>query len=225
MTKIKICGITNLSDALAAVELGVDALGFVFYKPSPRYVKPDTAQKIIAALPAFISMVGVFVDEESELINQITDYCKLDLAQLHGHESPVFCEQIKADTIKAIRIRDRLSLIDIDKYPVKAVLLDSYHKDKIGGTGEVFNWDLAIDAKKYAKIILAGGLDAHNIKQAIDTVRPYAVDVSSGIEQEPGKKDIKKMWAFIESIRRFDCSLCFGMSHAETNCSPLGVSG
>lgn len=205
MTKIKICGITNHQDAQVAAGLGVDALGFVFYKASPRYVKPNLAKDIIAALPPFITTVGVFVDEEAEVIRQISHDCCLQVVQLHGHEPPDFCRGFKNKVIKAIRIKDKLSLIDIDKYPVDALLLDTYQTDKFGGTGEVFNWELASEAKKHARIILAGGLNPENIQQALKSVNPYAVDVSSGVEEEPGKKDADKLRDLVERVRRLGC--------------------
>ncbi len=207
MTKTKICGITNHQDALAAANLGVDALGFIFYKASPRYIKPEAARNIIKSLPPFISTVGVFVDEEADTIREIMRDCNLHLVQLHGHETPAFCQKFSGRVIKAIRIKDKLSLIDIDKYPVVALLLDTYVSHKVGGTGEVFNWELALTAQKYARIILAGGLDPENIQQAIKTVRPYAVDVCSGVEEEPGIKDLKKLQELVEKVRLSDYSL------------------
>jgi phosphoribosylanthranilate isomerase len=204
MTKIKICGITNHQDAQAAAELGVDALGFVFYKPSPRYIKPEAAREIIRALPPFIVTVGVFVDEEAEVIRQILHDCGLRLLQLHGHESPDFCRAFAGLVIKAIHIKDRLSLIDIDQYPAEALLLDTHTEEVFGGTGEVFNWALALEAKMYGRIILAGGLNPDNIRDAIIKVKPYGVDVSSGVEEVPGKKDLKKLQDLVEKVRRLD---------------------
>jgi phosphoribosylanthranilate isomerase len=204
MVKIKICGITNHQDAQAAANLGVDALGFVFYKASPRYVKPEIARDIIRALPPFITTVGVFVDEEPEVIQQIMHDCGLQLVQLHGHESPGFCGRFAGRVIKAIRIKDRLSLIDIDRYPVEALLLDTHREHKFGGTGEVFNWELAQEAKKYGRIILAGGLNPENVQQAVNAVHPYGIDVSSGVEQEPGQKELKKLQDLVEKVRRLD---------------------
>ncbi len=214
MTKIKICGITNHQDAQAAAGLGVDALGFIFYKASPRYVRPEAAMDIIRALPPFISTVGVFVDEEADTIRDIMQACNLQLVQLHGHETPDFCAGFTGRVIKAVRIKDRLSLIDIDKYPVVALLLDTYISNKVGGTGEVFNWELALEARKYARIILAGGLNPENIQSAIKAVRPYAVDVCSGIEDEPGIKDLKRLQALVEKVRFLDYR---GASHVEEN--------
>lgn len=204
MTRIKICGITNLEDAQKAVEFGADALGFVFAK-SPRRISPPRAKKIIEQLPPFVFVVGVFVNEQIEKIKQILKACCLNAVQLHGEESPRFCARFKnkVQVIKAFRIKDTKDLKDILIYDVDGYLLDSFSPTMHGGTGRSFNWHLAIEAKKILKsrpLILSGGLNPRNVKEAIEEVRPYAVDVSSGIESSPGKKDAALMYKFIQRV-------------------------
>ncbi len=200
MVKIKICGLTNLEDALAAVDYGADALGFVFYKGSPRYINPSQAKEIIKQLPPFITTVGVFVDETPDYIEEIVRHVSLDIVQLHGHEPPENCILSKR-VIKAIRVKELSDLEPLKKYRVSAFLLDTYTPESLGGTGQIFNWDIAVTAKQFGRVILAGGLNPDNIERAIRWVRPYAVDVSSGIEEEKGKKDLRKMRLFIERAR------------------------
>ncbi|MCX5749473.1 MAG: phosphoribosylanthranilate isomerase [Candidatus Saganbacteria bacterium] len=193
MTKVKICGITNLKDALDAAALGADALGFVFAK-SPRKISPEKAKEIVLKLPWRIIRVGVFVNEGAERVNRTVRACGLDLVQLHGDETPSYCKKIRSRMIKAVRIKNEKDLLKIKKYKVSAILLDAYSKDKYGGTGKTFDWSLAKKAKKYGiPVILSGGLDEKNLSPAIKTVRPYAVDISSGVEILPGRKSAKKM--------------------------------
>jgi len=203
--RIKICGITNVEDAHAAAALGADALGFNFVPGTPRYIEQQVAERIISHLPPFITTVGVFADAPPEAISQIIRACGLDAAQLHGSETPEYCTDVGArhdvPLIKAFRIKDRQSLSPIPKYKVSAYLLDTYVKGKKGGTGETFNWDLAREAKAYGRIIIAGGLTPENVAQAVQHVRPYAVDVGSGVESSPGKKDHAKIKAFIQNVR------------------------
>ena len=201
MTRVKICGITNLDDALAAVEFGGDAIGFVFVPNTPRYIEPAKAAEIIARLPPFVTTVGLFVNDSKERIKQIADQCKLSVLQLHGQESPDFCLQFDRKVIKAFRVKDKESLDALPKYNVSAYLLDTYVKGAMGGTGVTFDWSLASDAKKYGLVILAGGLNPENVAKAIQQVHPYGVDVSSGVEAEPGKKDHSKLKDFIEAAR------------------------
>lgn len=200
MARVKICGITNVGDALIAAEYGADALGFVFYKGSPRYISPDEARKIVLGLPPFITTVGVFVDESPEEVERIMDYAGIDLAQFHGQEPPEAC-MIDRRVIKAIRIKDLTDLDLLKYYRVSAFLLDTYAPQSFGGTGQVFNWDIAADAKQFGKIILAGGLTPDNVEAAIRRVRPYAVDVSSGVEEQKGRKDHRKLRLFIERAK------------------------
>jgi len=200
MTKVKICGITNLDDALAAVEFGADALGFVFYKGSPRFITPERASDIVRGLPPFISTVGVFVDESPEEVERVLSLTGIEIAQFHGHEPPEFCIT-HARAIKAIRVKELSDLEPLSRYKVSAYLLDTYTPDTLGGTGQIFNWDIAVEAKKYGRIILAGGLTPENIQKAILWVHPYGVDVSSGVEEEKGKKDHQKMRLFIKRAK------------------------
>ena len=188
--KVKICGITNLADAATAVRLGADALGFIF-APSPRRIAPQKVREIIRAIPPFVKTVGVFVNEAPAIIREIMQHCGLDLVQLHGDESPAFCDELMPYTIKSLRIKDESSLQTSRAYhgKVRALLLDTYSKEKIGGTGKTFDWNLAIKIKKMGiPFILSGGIGPSNIDLAIHTVRPYAVDVNSAVEKCPGKK-------------------------------------
>ncbi len=200
--KVKICGITNLDDAMAAVDFGADALGFVFFRGSPRYISPHRAQSIIRNLPPFISDVGVFVNENPEEIEKIVNLTGIDIVQLHGNEAPEMCD-ISRRVIKAIRVKSLESLDPLIHYKdkVSAFLLDTFSPDIPGGTGQIFNWDVASDAKQFGRIILAGGLTPDNIIEAVRRVRPYGVDVSSGIELAKGKKDHRKMKLFIERAK------------------------
>ena len=200
MVKVKICGITNVDDALAASDLGADALGFVFYKESPRYVSPDQAKEIILRLPPFITTVGVFVDMPLSEVEGIMRHTSLDAVQLHGHELPEACV-LGRRVIKAIRVRELSDLAPLQHYRVSAFLLDTYTRESFGGTGQIFNWDIALDAKQFGKIILAGGLNPDNVDKAVRWVRPYGVDVSSGVEERKGKKDHRKMGLFIEKAK------------------------
>ena len=203
MTRIKICGITNLEDALLAAGLGADALGFIF-APSPRQINSAKAREIIKKIPPFISSVGVFVNEKLEKIRKLADECLLDYIQLHGEESPEFCRTLLPQKIiKSFRIKEKKSLEQVSSYfQLRAILLDTFVEGKAGGTGTTFNWQLAREIKKTGKpIILSGGLSPENVRQAIESVAPFAVDVSSGIESHPGKKDKVRLTAFIKGVR------------------------
>jgi phosphoribosylanthranilate isomerase len=201
--KIKVCGTTNLKDALFAVESGADAIGFIFYKKSPRYILQKEAKDIIAKLPPFIETVGVFVNESSDKVNRIAEQCKLTAIQLHGDESPAFCRRIKRRVIKAFRVKGTNSFEGMAGYDVSGFLLDSYTDESKGGTGKTFDWNLALRAKKQGPIILAGGLNPYNVYTAIHRVKPYGVDVCSGVEKSPGTKDFIKIDEFIKSVRKF----------------------
>jgi len=200
MTRIKVCGITNIEDALAAIDYGADALGFVFFKDSPRYIQPEKAREIISYLPPFVTTVGVFVNEEMVNMRRVIEVSAIDVLQLHGDESPQICS-IWHRVIKVFRVRDFMNLKPLEKWSVSAFLLDTYSPKSFGGTGQTFNWDIALEAKRYGKVILSGGLTPDNIEKAIRWVRPYAVDVSSGIEERKGVKNLKKMRAFIEKAK------------------------
>ena len=201
--KIKICGITNVSDALAALDAGADALGFVFYEQSPRHVTVNDAAEIIRQLPPFAAKVGVFVNATEEAIRQTVAKCGLDTLQFHGEETPDFCRKFSPlKVIKAFRIRDAASLRQLDAYETDAWLLDSFAPDQRGGTGTTFNWHLACEARESGRpIILAGGLTPENVAEAVHEVWPYAVDVSSGVESAPGRKDHAMIRDFIAAVR------------------------
>jgi len=204
MVKVKICGITNLKDALAAVSLGADALGFVFYKKSPRYIKPKIAKDIIAETPAFINIVGVFVNEKESAVKKIASYCDLDVLQFHGDETNSYCNKFKDyKIIKAFRVKDDIDIKNISKYKVDAYLLDTHRTDTPGGTGKTFNWRLVKRLKVLKKaVILSGGLNHRNVKKAVKITSPYAVDASSGLECRLGRKDYKRMQLFFHALNR-----------------------
>jgi phosphoribosylanthranilate isomerase len=201
--RVKICGITNVQDALAAVDAGADALGFVFYEQSPRHLSYQSAGEIIRALPPFVAQVGVFVNVDEVTIRRAVLETGVDTLQFHGDESPEFCHKFATLKVyKAFRIQSTGSLAALRGYATDAWLLDSFVADQRGGTGAPFNWDLAVQAVKLGRpVILAGGLTPENVAQAVQTVRPFAVDVSSGVESRPGKKDHAKVRAFIQSAR------------------------
>jgi phosphoribosylanthranilate isomerase len=204
--KIKICGMTQLKDAVYAVKHGADAVGFIFYKKSPRSVAMKVVRDIIIKLPPFVDTVGVFVNEKVESVNKIAEYCGLDLVQLHGNESPSFCRKVRRRVIKAFRVKDLQSIKQLEKYPVSGFLLDTFSESMDGGTGKVFDWNLAHPAKKFGPVILAGGLTPLNVRQALSQVRPYGVDVCTGVEKSPGIKDPEKVRAFLENIRSWSNS-------------------
>jgi phosphoribosylanthranilate isomerase len=199
---VKICGITNLEDALAVANLGADVIGFVFHEPSPRYVSFEQAARIARNLPPHIVKVGVFVDAPEEMVFGVAAGCELNLLQFHGNETPEYCLQFGLMSMKAVRVRDEHSLRDLEKYPTDAWLLDSFVPDKPGGTGATFNWALARQATSMGRpIFLAGGLTPDNVAEAVRIVQPYGVDVSSGVEAVPGKKDLQKVRAFIQAAK------------------------
>lgn len=206
MVRVKICGITNYQDASNAVKLGVDALGFIF-APSPRQITPEKAREIICAIPPFVKTVGVFVNEDPATIRKIIQFCGLDLVQLHGDESPDVCHELMPYTIKAFRPKDEEGLWAIRPYGgrIRAILFDTYSEEKRGGTGKTFNWDLAIKGKGLGvPVILSGGLTPLNIERAISKVRPFAVDVNSGVEDRPAKKSPALMKRLMETIKGMD---------------------
>jgi phosphoribosylanthranilate isomerase len=201
--KIKICGITSQTDAMVAVEAGADLLGFLFYDQSPRCVPMERAAEIIRALPSFVAKVGVFVNAPAAAVFSAVRECSLTMLQFHGNESPEYCAQFGVMSMKAFRIRDAESLRALPDYKTDAWLLDTYAADKPGGTGATFNWDLAVEALKLGRpVFLAGGLTPENVVAAVRHVRPFAVDVSSGVESAPGKKDAAKVRAFIAAARK-----------------------
>jgi phosphoribosylanthranilate isomerase len=201
--KVKICGITSAEDGVAAAEAGADALGFIFYEKSPRYVAIEAASAIIRRLPPGIVKVGVFVNAEDDLVLRAIGECgRLNLLQFHGEETPDYCVQFGLMSMKAFRVRDLESLKQLLSYKTDAWLLDAYSATQHGGTGERFNWKLALEARKWGKpIFLAGGLTPENVAAAVKEVQPYAVDVSTGVESSPGKKDHDKVKAFIAAAK------------------------
>ncbi len=201
-TKVKICGITNSADAQAAVEAGADALGLNFYEKSPRYITLSQAAEISKQLQPFVMRVGLFVNAPEAFVLRAIGECGLTLLQFHGDESPEFCTQFGLMSMKAFRMHGPETLEQIPKYKTDAYLLDAYSSTTLGGTGEKFNWDLAVEAQKFGKpIFLAGGLTPENVAEAIHKVHPFGVDVSSGVESAPGKKDHAKVKAFIAAVR------------------------
>ena len=200
--KIKICGITSVADGLAAAEAGADMIGLMFYAGSPRYVTLAQAAEISRALPPFVLRVGVFVNPDAAQVTEAIAACGLNLLQFHGEETSEFCTQFCMMSVKAQRVQNADSLAALENFQTDAFLLDAHSKAGLGGTGEKFNWDLAIEAQKFGKpIFLAGGLTPENVADAVKQVRPFAVDVSSGVESAPGKKDAAKVRAFIEAVR------------------------
>lgn len=204
-TRVKICGFTRVQDAVIAASMGVDALGLVFYPPSPRNVEIEQAADIVKALPPFTSVVALFVDENEQRVRQVLDSVPIDLIQFHGDEAADYCRLFNRPYVKAIQMRDKVDLQDLahQYHDASGFLLDAYHPDAKGGTGLCFNWDL-IPATCSKPIILAGGLEPKNVKQAVETVKPYAVDVSSGVEAGKGIKDAEKMTVFVNEVYEGD---------------------
>jgi len=200
-TRSKICGITRSEDALSAASAGADAIGLVFYPKSPRAVTIEQACAICAVLPPFVSVVGLFVDADHFEVEDVINAVPLDLLQFHGEETPAQCEAFKKPYIKAIRMRDDVDLVEAacQYSSARGLLVDTYNPDEAGGTGEVFDWDRVPDGLD-TPIILAGGLEPGNVAEAVKRVRPYAVDVSSGVEQSKGIKDAGRIRAFINAV-------------------------
>lgn len=200
--KIKICGITRTDDAKAVTDCGADAIGLMFYKPSPRFVSMEMAARIAAVVPSGIMKVGVFVNPTVELVHEALTACGLDMLQFHGDETPGFCRSFGVRSMKAFRIRDAASLAALKAYDTDAWLLDAFVPGSLGGSGVTFNWDLAVEAVRLGRpVFLAGGLTPENAGDAVRRVRPYGVDVSSGVESAPGRKDPEKVRAFVAGVR------------------------
>ena len=213
-TRIKVCGITTVEDAREAIRVGVDALGFIFAEKSPRYISPEKVKEIVAQLPPFIHLVGVFVDCDPIEVQEIIDYCGLTHVQLHGSEDVEYCQKLaQAATpcrlIKAFRVGRKTVADDFTPYEdsVKGYLLDTYVEGQEGGTGQSFDWAMIESLRLKLPILLAGGLTVDNVKQAITRIRPFAVDVNSGVEEEPGKKDHAKLQQFVELVKCVDQEL------------------
>jgi phosphoribosylanthranilate isomerase len=208
VTQVKICGITNKEDAICVADCGAAALGFIFYPPSPRYIKPADARKIIRALPNKLVNVGVFVNEKLEEIKRVMEYCGLDMIQLHGDETTEFCREFpSARVIKAVELKNEADFAYAKSYHVGAILVDSRHAGLYGGTGKKSNWELAYRIKKSKPLILSGGLNGNNITEALRSVAPSALDINSGVEIFPGKKDHSKLSRIFDIIRAADTAL------------------
>ncbi len=205
-TRIKVCGITCQEDARAAVAAGADGLGFIFVPQSPRLVQPEMVRAITVSLPPFVDSVGVFRDEEIEVVQEIVHYCKLSLVQLHGSESPEYCRNVSCRVIKSFSMRPESENEELAAYAyaVSGFLLDTYHKDMAGGTGLTFDWKLVAQVKPPGPVILAGGLTPENVGEAIRQVKPFAVDVNSGVEYQPGRKDTDKLRSFASEVWKAD---------------------
>ena len=201
-TRVKICGITSAADGIVAAEAGADMIGLMFYEKSPRHITMAQAAEISRELPPFVMRVGVFVNPDESLVTRAIAECGLGLLQFHGDETTDFCTQFGVMSMKALRVRGPETLEELEHFRTDAFLLDAYSKSGLGGTGETFNWDLAVEAQKFGKpIFLAGGLTPENVAAAVLKVQPFAVDVSSGVESAPGKKDAARVRAFIAAVK------------------------
>jgi phosphoribosylanthranilate isomerase len=199
--RVKICGITNVDDALKAVHYGAWAVGFIFSKKSPRYISPSRARKIIEALPPFVTPVGVFVDQSERAVRDICQFTRIHTVQFHGEETAVYCKRFSdVKVIKVFRIADYFPLDEIKKYKVDAYLFDTYKEGVDGGTGEVFDWSVLAKHQIEKPFILSGGLNPQNIQKALETPRLFSVDVSSGVEKSPGIKDPRLIRAFFDAV-------------------------
>jgi len=199
---VKICGITSVEDAQAVEQAGADAVGLMFYEGSPRHIALEQAKAIVDSLSNTIVRVGVFVNSEESFVRQAMEICTLNMLQFHGDETPEYCARFEVMTLKAIRVSDESSLKEMERYSADGFLLDAFSENSLGGTGETFNWELAKRATKSGRpVFLAGGLTSENVAEAVKAVRPFAVDVSSGVESEPGKKDAAKVRAFVAAAK------------------------
>lgn len=199
--KVKICGVRTVEEADAALEAGADAIGFNFWRGSPRYIDPGSAREIAGSVSPLASLVGVFVNEEARRIEDIFSEVGLSAVQLHGDETPEFCSRLDSlKLIKAFRVGDGFDIHEIRRYPVSMALLDAGGKGNYGGTGRTFDWRVAVEAKRVARVILAGGLSIENVADAIRHVRPAAIDVCSGVEAEPGRKDLNRLRDFMAAV-------------------------
>ena len=212
-TRVKMCGVTSLADAEEAIRAGVDALGFIFVESSPRHIEPEKARQIIAGLPPFVHFVGVFVDKDGAGVQEIVKYCGLSCVQLHGGETAEYCSRLAADVspckiIKAVRVGSHSVPTDFAPYRdiVQGFLLDTHAADKAGGTGKTFDWGIIDSLSLTRPIILAGGLTPENVGAAIAGVRPFAIDINSGVEKRPGVKDYGKLHALLREVRKADAS-------------------
>lgn len=211
-TRIKVCGMREMAEVAAVVAAGVDAVGFIFVEASPRHIDPERVRDIVATLPPFVDAVGVFVDQDAEMVNEIVQYCGLTKVQLHGNESPDYCNDINCRVMKAFRVSPSLTAVDIAPYSgvVSAFLFDTFHGKAAGGTGQTFDWRLLEALNSPGPVVLAGGLTPENVGEAIRQVRPFAVDLNSGVESAPGLKDINRVRAAVAQVAAADRALQTG---------------
>jgi phosphoribosylanthranilate isomerase len=207
-TRIKICGMTGKEEVAAVVAAGVDAVGFIFAGESPRYLQPEKARDIIRRLPPFVDAVGVFVNEEASVVQDIVQYCGLTLVQLHGAETPAYCREMTCRVLKAFRVGPHTTPGELAAYEevVNGFLLDTFHERMAGGTGRTFDWDLMARLNPPGPVILAGGLTPANVGQAVRELRPFAVDCNSGVEIKPGRKDLDKVRQVVDAVRQADAA-------------------
>ncbi len=207
ITRIKVCGITRTDDALAAVDLGADAIGFIFYSGSPRAASQDVAREVVRQVPAFVTTVGVFVNAERQTIREIVEETGIRAVQLHGDEPDALIRSLPYPVIRAVRPRPGSVAGSLQRFPRMTFLVDAFETGKYGGTGKLSDWNFALQAKRAGPVILSGGLNPENVAGAIHAVRPYGVDVSSGVEREPGRKDRTKMARFIAAVHDANATL------------------
>ena len=193
MIHVKICGVTSFNDAIMAANYGASALGFIFYEKSPRYINPEILKMWISNVPSSVKKVGVFVNKDVDKVNKIAEELNLDIVQLHGDESPEYCNQMIRPVIKVFRVNNKFDSIMLNNYQVATFLFDTYNKENHGGTGESFDWQSILQLNTEIPVILSGGLNADNVLEGIEVVKPSAVDVNSGVEAAPGKKDEEKI--------------------------------
>ena len=204
MISVKICGITSFNDAIMAANYGASALGFIFYEKSPRYINPEILKTWISNVPSSVIKVGVFVNKDVDKVNKIAEELNLEMVQLHGDESPGYCSQMIRPVIKVFRVNNKFDSIMLKKYQVSTFLFDTYNKENRGGTGESFNWQSILQLNTETPVILSGGLNADNVLKGIEVVKPSAVDVNSGVEVAPGKKDegkIKNLFTILKNTK------------------------
>jgi phosphoribosylanthranilate isomerase len=207
-TRIKVCGMRELAEVAGVVAAGVDAIGLIFVEQSPRYIDPERAREIVASLPPFVDAVGVFVDQEAAAVNEIVRYCGLTMVQLHGAESPAYCAEIACRVMKVFRVRESLTAEDLAPYAdeVSAFLFDTFQEKVAGGTGQTFAWSLLEKLASPRPVVLAGGLTPENVGEAVRQARPFAVDLNSGVEFAPGRKDLAKVRAAIAQVAAADAA-------------------
>ena len=202
MIPVKICGITRREDAIIAERSGVAAVGFIFHEPSPRYIQPKVLNEWVHTLPKYLKKVGVFVDKDVDKVNKIAADINLDIVQLHGNEAPEYCNDISLPIIKVFRVHDAFRPDDLVPYSVSAFLFDTYRKGWPGGTGDIFDWSLLKDIHRDIPVILSGGINVENLKEAISQICPSAIDVNSGVEKKPGIKDEEKIQQLMSHIKK-----------------------